>query len=31
MRRQSLVRGRDHFGVIGQTEVIIGTEINDRM
>ena len=28
---QRLVRGRDHFRMIGEAEIIVGTEIDDRM
>ena len=31
MRAQRLMRGRDHFRVIGQAEIIVGTKIDDRM
>ena len=29
--RKAIVRGCDHFRVIGQTQIVVGTEIDDRM
>ena len=31
VRLQSFVRGGDDFGVIGQSEIIVGTKIDDRV